>query len=76
MKKIMILAAAIGAFAAPAIAQVSFSVSPEAGVNLANIHQRYKNLTSNGEKNDNGGIKVGVKAGANVDIWFADRLSI
>lgn len=80
MKKIMILAAGF-ALATPAFAQVT--ISPEIGINLANIHQRsYEPNGGTGgtfspsSANQNGGIKLGVKAGANVDFWIADRVSI
>lgn len=78
MKKIMILAAGF-ALATPAFAQVT--ISPELGLNLANIHQRTYGQQSGGtfspsSTNENGGIKLGVKAGANVDFWIADRISI
>jgi hypothetical protein len=78
MKKIMILAAGF-ALAAPAFAQVT--ISPELGINLANIHQRTYTANSGGTfspstVNENGGLKIGVRAGANVDFWIADRISI
>jgi hypothetical protein len=67
MKKIMILAAGITAFAFPASAQ--FSIAPEVGVNLANMHWKVNNV-----KYDDG-IKLGAKAGLNFNLPLTpDRL--
>lgn len=68
MKKIMILAAGVMAFAFPATAQVS--IAPEVGINLANMHRKWDDTT----KFDNG-IKLGFRAGLNFNIPITpDRL--
>lgn len=73
MKKVMILAACGTMLAGAANAQISFA--PELGLNLANMHERTYDM--NGDKvNKNGGIKLGVKAGVNADIWLGERLSL
>ena len=68
MKKIIILAAGIAAFASPAVAQISFA--PEVGLNLANMHWKVS------DKKLDDGIKLGVKAGVNVHIPVGDRLLV
>lgn len=73
MKKLMILAACGTMLAGAANAQLNFS--PEVGVNLANMHERTYDM--NGDKvNENGGLKIGVKAGVNADIWLGNRVSL
>lgn len=69
MKKMMILM--VGAVALSAVAQAQVSITPEVGVNLANMHGKmdYDNV----EYNHDGGIKLGVKAGANVNVPLSNR---
>ena len=64
MKKIIILAAGLAIFSSPAIAQISFA--PEVGLNLANMHWKVNDV-----KLDDG-IKLGAKAGVNVNIPVGD----
>lgn len=71
MKKMMILAACATLFSAAANAQISFA--PEAGLNLANMQRKIAKAGGGTEKLD-GGIKLGVKAGVNVNIPIAERL--
>jgi hypothetical protein len=73
MKKIMILAAGFAVLASPAIAQISFA--PEVGLNLANMHTKYKDLSGAEQKMDDG-IKLGVKLGANVNIPVCNNVTI
>jgi hypothetical protein len=72
MKKIMLLAACTTMFTA-ANAQISFA--PEVGLNLANMHSKYKDASGSDQKLDDG-IKLGAKAGINVNIPVADRVVI
>jgi hypothetical protein len=70
MKKIMILAAGLAAFALPASAQIS--IAPEVGLNLANMHWQ---LNDNDSSKLDNGIKLGVRAGVNFNIPITpDRL--
>lgn len=72
MKKMMILMA--GAVVLSSAAKAQISLAPEIGLNLANMHgkENYNNV----EYNHNGGIKLGVKAGLNVDVPLGTRLML
>lgn len=72
MKKIMILAAAT-MIASATHAQIG--IAPEVGLNLANMHTKYKDASGSDQKLDDG-IKIGAKAGVNINIPIADRLMI
>jgi hypothetical protein len=69
----MIIAACISALSNVSHAQVS--LAPEIGLNLANIHQRYTDISGE-TKNANGGLKLGVKAGVNADIMLGNRIAL
>jgi len=69
MKKMMILLA--GAFTISSAAQAQISIAPELGLNLANMHG--KQTYAGQEYKSDGGIKLGVKAGANVNIPLSTR---
>ena len=73
MKKTFFLAAGLVALTCGANAQIS--VSPEAGINLANMHRTYKDGNGDKQKLDDG-IKLGVKVGVNVNLPVSDHLEI
>ncbi len=72
MKKLMIFLAGFTSLATAASAQIG--IAPEIGVNFANMRGQQK-YGSYDEK-FKGGTKIGIKAGANVNINIADRLQI
>ncbi len=72
MKKIILLATCTLMSCAAANAQIS--IAPEVGINLAN--ERFKTTISGVSKNETGDLKLGVKAGANVNIPLGDHLVI
>lgn len=69
----MMLVACVGSLATAANAQVT--ISPEAGLNLANMHEKYRDANG-GDKTGDDGIKLGVKAGLNVDIPLSNHLAL
>lgn len=76
MKKFMILAAGTMILSSAAFAQIG--IAPELGINIANMRGDYTLMSTSGEQNMKfkGGAKLGVRAGANVNINLGDRLQI
>lgn len=75
MKKIMILTASALIFGA-ATSQAQITIAPEAGINLANWHERDKDPITGKTDKEDGDLKIGVKVGANVNIPIGDHFAI
>lgn len=73
MKKMMILLGSLMTLATAVTAQVR--IAPEVGVNFANMRGNYK-FTGENEEKFKGGAKIGVRAGANVNIDLTSRLQL
>ncbi len=73
MKKMMFLAACVS-FATAANAQIS--IAPEAGINLANMHFKYKDIVTGNDVKPTNDLKIGVKVGANVNIPIGERIVV
>lgn len=74
MKKMMILLGSTMTLATAATAQIR--IAPEIGVNFASQHGSFKNEFTSGEEKFKGGIKLGIKAGANVNIPLGNYLML
>ncbi len=73
MKTIILIAT--GALLSCAAANAQISIAPEAGINLAN--ERFKSTDATGKvEKGTGDLKLGVKAGANVNIPVGDNVVI
>ena len=73
MKKTLILMAAAATLTIAANAQTKIAIAPEIGINIANFRQSYLDA-SNSRKSEETDLKLGVKAGANVNIPLGHRL--